>query len=390
VLVVAQVALGVVLLVAAALLVRTFAHLNGLKPGFDPSHIMTASISLEDMRYRTSDRVARLFDDCLQRLRQSPGVDSAAISLGVPYQRLLNLGFRHAPGQDAAAARGAGMTNATYVTPGFFDAMRIPVLRGRSLQDQDRAGSPAVVVVSDAFARVYFGDSDPIGRRIVLAGAERQIVGVAGDVQVKPGWGNNGPLSVMPLAYLSVGQVSDGFVRLVHGWFPPTIVVRSSLPPVETTAALRRALDDVDPLLPFAQVRAISDCAASLAPQRFLMSLLVGLALAVCLRCRDSRADRSNGNRAHREMGIRLRSGRLPGIASLGWAGRGAGGRRNDLGSARHSPPGASFIVHLGRQPRRSTDVRWRCRLSPDCRHRGERSASAAMLQLDPAATLRE
>ena len=280
--VVAQVALGVVLLVAAGLLIRTFAHLRGLDPGFDPENIVTAAVSLQDARYRTRDQVNGLFDRALASIESAPAVEGAAVALEVPYKRLLNLGFRHLDGPEAAAA--GQMTNATYVSPRFFDVMKIPIRRGRGFTPGDRTDSPPVVIVSDAFVRLYFKGENPLGRRIAVAGAEREIVGQAGDVQVRPGWGNNGPLSAMPLAYVPSGQVNDGFLQLVHGWFAPTFIVRTRTGTADAVVTLRRALDGVDPLLPFASVRPISDVrSASLAPQRFLMALLAGLAAATVL-----------------------------------------------------------------------------------------------------------
>jgi predicted permease len=278
----AQVALGVVLLVGAGLLLRTFTHLRWLDPGFDPDHVVAAGVSLQDERYLTNERVTRLFRETLARLEATPGVEAAAVALEVPYKRLLNLGFRHLDGPEASA--GGRMTNATYISDRFFDAMRIPLRRGRAFGQADRRESAPVVIVSDAFVRLYFDGENPIGRRIAVAGAEREIVGQVGDVQVRPGWGNNGPLAAMPLAYLPVGQVNDAFIRLVHGWFPPTFVVRSRATLAETSAAIRRTVEAVDPLLPVASVHAMTDVrAASLAPQRFLMALLIGLATATVL-----------------------------------------------------------------------------------------------------------
>lgn len=280
--VVAQVALGVVLLVAAGLLVRTFTHLHGLDPGFDPGNVVTAAVSLQDDRYRTREQVNRLFDQTLTSVGSAPGIEGAAVALEVPYKRLLNLGFRHLDGAEAAA--GGQMTNAAYVTPAFFDVMRIPIRRGRAFNQGDRADSTPVVIVSDAFVRMYFKGENPLGRRIAVAGAEREIVGQVGDVQVRPGWGDNAPLSAMPLAYVPAGQASDSLLRLVHGWFAPTFVVRTRTTVADAAAALRRGVDTVDPLLPFASVRPISDVrSASLAPQRFLMALLAGLAAATVL-----------------------------------------------------------------------------------------------------------
>jgi predicted lysophospholipase L1 biosynthesis ABC-type transport system permease subunit len=223
------------------------------------------------------------------------------------------------------------MASATYVSPGFFRTMRIPLRAGRVFDARDTKDSAGVVVVSDAFARQYFDDAQAIGHRIQLAGMERDIVGVVGDVQVRPGWGENGPLAAMPMAYLPPTQLSDGTFRLVHGWFAPTFVVRAAGTPESIARLVREALDASDPLLPFAEIRSMADVqAASIARQRFLMVLLGALALATVFLAAigihgliaTSVTERT------REMGIRvalgatmpqaLRTLALPGVALAG------------------------------------------------------------------------
>ena len=278
VLVVTQVALGVILLIGSGLLLRTFNHLRGLDPGFDPEHVVSASVSLEDARYRSADSVARLMDATIAAVGQEPAIESAAVSLGLPYERLLNLGFRHADGPEASATRNL-MTNVSYITPGFFDVLRIRVRLGRAFDARDRAGAPPVVIVNDAVVRTYFKGVDPIGRQVRVSGTVRQIVGVVGNVQVKPGWGSNGPLAAMELMYLPIDQLTDGFVRLVHGWFMPAIVVRSALPASESAGAIRRAVTSVDPLLPLASVRTMAEVqSTALGQQGLLATLLLALA----------------------------------------------------------------------------------------------------------------
>jgi predicted permease len=314
VLVVVQVALGALLLAGSGLLVRTFNHLQHLDPGFDPSGVLTAAISLDDARYRTAQSVARLLDDSVARMKATYGVETAAATLGLPYERLLNLNFRRiAPRPNDPQT---GITSTTYATPDLFAALGMPIRRGRAFDERDRTDASKVAIVNASFAKTYFADADPIGLRISIAGAEREVVGLVGDVQTKPGWGNNGPLSPMPLVYLPLHQINDGLARLVHGWFRPTFVVRGSSQ--LDGNVVRAAVQQVDPMLPVASVRAIADVRdAALAQQRLLMILLLALAAASVLvstigvhgLISTTVAERT------REMGIRLALGATAGQA---------------------------------------------------------------------------
>jgi hypothetical protein len=194
----------------------------------------------------------------------------------------------------------------------------VPLRTGRAFDDRDTAASPGVVIVNEAFTRTYFETGNALGRRIAFAGREREVVGVAGNVQLRPGWGDHGPLAAMPLAYIPATQVTDGMARLVHGWFTPVFIVRASGSLEQIATSLRGAVDRVDPLLPFADVERMTDVrSASLARQRFMMALLVGLAGAAVLLAAvgihgliaSSVAERT------REMGIRLALGATAGDA---------------------------------------------------------------------------
>ena len=189
-LVVVEVALGVVLLVGAGLLIRSFGELMNLRAGFDGTNVMTATLSLQDARYQSTGAVNRLFDESLSRMRQVAGVESAAAALTLPYERALNVGGRWVsakPGADSI-----GIMNMTYVTLGYFETLRIPVARGRVFTDADGANAARVMVVNEAFVKRYARDEDVIGRQAIASGA-RTIVGVVGDIQQKANFLNLGP-----------------------------------------------------------------------------------------------------------------------------------------------------------------------------------------------------
>jgi predicted permease len=275
--VVVQVALGVMLLVGAGLLARTFTHLRGLEPGFDGSGVYAASVSLQDARYQSAEDVRRLTDGALHRLSESAGVQSAAVSLGLPYERLLNLAFRHLDGREAGGQ--PSMTSATYIAGDYFGTLRIPVRNGRVFDTRDHARAPGVVIVNETIVREYFGGANPLGRRIAIAGMERQIIGVVGDVQLKPGFGQRGPLAPMPLAYIPLAQTTGPMLRLMHGWFSTAVIVRAHGGSDTVVPLLRQSVDRVDPLLPFTAVRSMDAVQRqAVALPRLLMTMLLVLA----------------------------------------------------------------------------------------------------------------
>jgi predicted permease len=317
-LVVGEVAVGVLLVVSAALLVRTFVNLRRLDPGIDPRGVVTATLSLQDARYATSEGMNRLFDDSLARIRRLPGVTAAAVSLGLPYQRLLNLGFRPVGGPGDAEAK-PGITNLAYVTPGFFEALRLPLRAGRVVDDSDRRGSRPVAVVNDAFAATYLRDREPIGSRIGIAGDAREIVGIVGGTLQLPSWGEgNDPLRRQPTVYVPAAQTNDQSLALWHTWFQPSWIVRSSLPAGVTMAAVRRAIEAADAQLPLAALRTLERVeGTALASQQFLMTLITALgAIAALLAVVGIHGLVANAVvERTRELGVRLALGATVGQA---------------------------------------------------------------------------
>lgn len=274
-----QVALAVPLLIGAGLLLRTFLYLWNLNPGFDPSHVITAQFSLQDARYSTVEKMNRLYNDAIARLHQVPGIEAAAASLTVPYERAVNIGFRM-PGNNQVQ-----VTDEVYATPEFFQVLRIPLQRGRLFSNVDGASSARVTVVNQAFVKRYFKTGDALGQVLRFGKDQIAIVGVVGNVEAnRPGWGDFGPVAEVPTIYVPAAQVPENFM-FVHVWQSPSWIVRSSLRYSDTVRAIQDVMRSIDPLMPVSEFRSIDDIKSeSLSEQRFLAALVDALgALAILL-----------------------------------------------------------------------------------------------------------
>jgi predicted permease len=308
-LVVAEVALGVVLLVGAGLLVRTFVNLETLPAGFDSKNVVTLSASLEDARYEKHENVEQLFARSLERLRGMPGVESAAVSLGLPYERILNLGARIVKGTEQSDFI---FSTATYVTPGYFETLKLPLIDGRTLRDSDTPTSAPAVVVNEAFAKRYFRDGKAVGQHIRSSGAVREIVGVVGNVQQRGGFQNFGPIDALPGFYMPFSQFARGGLRTIHGWFSTAWIVREAYDGAAAEPILRRVMAEVDPQLAVSAVRGVDEVrGASLSRQRMLMMLVASLGgLALFLAAIGIHALIASGVAERtRELGIRMALG---------------------------------------------------------------------------------
>src|SRR5262249_49091640 len=145
--------------------------------------------------------------------------------------------------------------------------------------DLDADGGAPVIVVNEAFVKRNSPDQDPVGRQIASGPTARTIVGVVGDIQQKAGWGNFGPVAAVPAAYIPAAQTDAAFLAMVHTWFSPSFFVRLRGTQEGIVAAMQRALQSVDPQLPFATFRTFDDVRReAVATERAQATLLTTLA----------------------------------------------------------------------------------------------------------------
>ncbi|MEI9978172.1 MAG: ABC transporter permease [Edaphobacter sp.] len=276
-LIMSEVALTVVLLAASGLLIRTLIHLQTLPAGFNPAGVMTARASLDDVRYHDPEAFRKLVKESTAAMRQIPGVQYAAFGLSLPYERALNTGLKISDGKEAGQTV---MTGEVYVTPDYFEALQIPVLMGRSFTEADGPDSQHVAIVNRTFARKFFHGTSPIGRYV---NKDTRIVGMVEDVAIQPGLEVTAPLVGEEGIYVPASQMEGKLLSLVHVWFQPSWIVRTSRPVEGLTAQMQRALASADPNLPFSGFYSMHDLLAkTLATQRVevaLLSAMAGLAL---------------------------------------------------------------------------------------------------------------
>jgi putative ABC transport system permease protein len=275
-LVVAETAVGVMLLIGAGLLLRSWQRLTRVDLGFDPDHLLTASFDLSETRYN-ADQQDRFVNTLLEKLNNQPGVSSAAGAIPLPlsdnnFSVSFNLLDHPVPEANQPSA-------AFYVvTSGFFETMRMPLVRGRFFNGHDQRNSPPVMVVNAAFAQKFFPNEDPIGKRIEIGAGEgparekyktREVVGVVGNLR-------NNELGQEPLAayYIPLPQLM---------WGPPTLIIRTAAQPAAVAAEVGKVLRSMDSEAPLYDVRTMNDyLALDLGRARFqatLLGLFAGIAL---------------------------------------------------------------------------------------------------------------
>jgi putative ABC transport system permease protein len=271
-LVVGQVTLSLVLLIGAGLLMRSFLQLQAVDPGFDPDRILTAEVSLSSDGYGSVEALSQFYATLMRDLNAGPGVTAAGAISRLP---IASGGGDYpvypeeAPPADPSESSSA---IARSITPGYFEAMRVPLLSGRGVDDNDTGDAPPVVVVDEALVRRYYPDQNPLGKTLVLGFREPvpvQIVGVVGNVLA-----SNLDDTPYPTMYFSIEQWPERTM---------TVAVRTTTRPTALANTLRTAVRNLDPSVPVAKVASMRSVISDSVAQPRTTTLFLGAFATVAL-----------------------------------------------------------------------------------------------------------
>jgi putative ABC transport system permease protein len=269
-LIVCEVALSVVLLMGAALMIRTLVNLRNVNPGFDPHGVLAMRVSISTTRYHSGDQMFDLLDRTLDGIRAIPGVQAAGAIDDLPVtggsvQPIVLEGHAELLPKDQPTV------NVRLIRPGYLPTMRVPVLRGRDVTDSD----DGVMLVSQATAKLLWGNDDPIGRRVSLPLQSKdtmlQVIGIVGDVKQ-----SDLTEPVNPTVYQATrGPLTDSIRKGSGGSYTLAVVLRSAVPPLSIAQTAVATIHRIDPGMPVDEVKtmdAILDETTS--SQRFSATLL--------------------------------------------------------------------------------------------------------------------
>jgi predicted permease len=286
VLVAAEMALAVILVVGAGLMIRTFVGLRSVQSGFDAQHVITLQTALSGGRYDNAVKAQNMTRQVLDRIEALPGVRAAAVTVALPLEGGIDLPFLI---EGVAPPKGElyqGDEQWRFISPHYFRALSVPLLRGRPFDARDNAKSARVAIINQAFAKTYWPHGDPIGQQITIGkglGPEfeepaRQIVGIVGNVRE-----TSLKDADEPVMYIPQGQTTDGLTKLANNLIPLSWIVQTGVDPASLSSAIQREIQSVDHQLPVSKIRSMELVVSeSTARQNFnmlLFSIFAGLAL---------------------------------------------------------------------------------------------------------------
>jgi predicted permease len=271
---VSEVALSLVLLIGATLLIRTFISLSRVEPGFDSHHVVLMTMPLHGGHTETAAGVTSMVRDARQGLAAIPEVESTAATFSAPYASRMGLPFTSVSSRFNASGDGEWMA----VSPGYFDVLKIPILRGRDFNVNDTADAPAVVLINETMAKRFWAGRNLVGQQILIGKGlgpnfndrPRQIIGIVGDTR-------DDDLSQPPASTMIIpdAQEPDTMVKLETQFGPIWWLIRTRLNPQQLLSAVSEPLRRASGGRPVGNIRTMDDVLSrSIAKQRFAMLLL--------------------------------------------------------------------------------------------------------------------